>query len=137
MTSTVLWSLGICNAIWPYATVQAAQPQKTGKDRQHPNVVLIVADDLGYGDLGCYGAHTVSTPHVDALSASGLRFTDAHAAAATSTPSRYSLLTGHYNWRRNDTGIATGDAGMVIRPEQHTVADIFREAGYATGAIGK
>ena len=54
MTSTVLWSLGICNAIWPYATVQAAQPQKTGKDRQHPNVVLIVADDLGYGDPVSY-----------------------------------------------------------------------------------
>lgn len=66
-----------------------------------------------------------------------LRFTDAHAVASTSTPSRYSLFTGHYSWRRNDTGIATGDAGMVIRPEQTTIADIFKAAGYSTGAIGK
>ena len=60
-----------------------------------------------------------------------------HMVAATSTPSRYSLFTGHYAWRRNDTGIAAGDAGMVIRPEQPTVADMFRECGYTTGAIGK
>lgn len=66
-----------------------------------------------------------------------VRFTDAHAVAATSTPSRYSLFTGHYAWRRNDTGIAAGNAGMVIRPEQPTVADMFRECGYTTCAIGK
>ena len=78
------------------------------------NVVYILADDLGYGDMSCYGAHRVQTPHVDALASSGIRFTDAHAVASTSTPSRYSLFTGHYAWRRNDTGIARGDAGMVL-----------------------
>lgn len=104
---------------------------------QKPNVIFIVADDLGYGDMSCYGAKKVSTPHVDSLAASGLRFTDAHSVAATSTPSRYSLFTGHYSWRRSDTGIAAGNAGMVIRPEQFTVADMFKSAGYATGAIGK
>lgn len=107
---------------------------ETGK---RPNVIFIVADDLGYGDIGCYGARTVSTPNVDSLAARGLRFTDAHSVAATSTPSRYSLFTGMYSWRRDDTGIAAGDAGMVIRPEQETVADLFKAAGYATGAIGK
>lgn len=104
---------------------------------QKPNVILIVADDLGYGDMSCYGAKSVFTPYVDSLAASGLRFTDAHSVAATSTPSRYSLFTGQYSWRRSDTGIATGDASMVIRPEQQTVADIFKSAGYTTGAIGK
>ncbi|MDR2953907.1 MAG: sulfatase-like hydrolase/transferase [Prevotella sp.] len=104
---------------------------------QKPNVIFIVADDIGYGDLSCYGEKTIHTPNVDKLAAGGLRFTDAHAVAATSTPSRYSLFTGHYNWRRNDTGIAAGNAGMIIRPEQTTVADIFKNAGYATGAIGK
>ncbi|MDO4165463.1 MAG: arylsulfatase [Bacteroides sp.] len=108
----------------------AALPQK-------PNVIFIVADDLGYGDLSCYGTSAVATPHVDSLAAGGIRFTDAHAVAATSTPSRYSLFTGMYSWRRSDTGIADGDAGMIIRPEQTTVADMFKSAGYTTGAIGK
>lgn len=104
---------------------------------QKPNVIFIIADDIGYGDLGCYGAKAISTPCVDSLATSGMRFTDAHSVAATSTPSRYSLFTGHYSWRRNDTGIAAGNAGMIIRPEQFTVADMFKSAGYATGAIGK
>lgn len=102
-----------------------------------PNVIIIYADDIGYGDLSCNGEKTIATPNVDRLAASGVRFTDAHSVAATSTPSRYSLLTGQYAWRRNDTGIATGDAGMVIRPEQRTVADQFREKGYTTGVVGK
>lgn len=104
---------------------------------QKPNVIVIIADDLGYGDLSCYGAKTIRTPNVEKLAKGGVRFTDAHAVAATSTPSRYSFLTGHYAWRRNDTGIARGDAGMVVRPEQYTVADLFKSAGYTTGAIGK
>mgnify|MGYP001233579013 CR=1 FL=1 len=83
-----------------------------------PNVIFIVADDLGYGDISCYGAEAITTPHVDSLAASGLRFTDAHAVAATSTPSRYSLFTGLYSWRRNDTGIAAGNAGMVFVPNR-------------------
>lgn len=103
----------------------------------NPNVIIILADDVGYGDLGFNGEPTIQTPNVDRLADNGIRFTDAHAVAATSTPSRYSLLTGHYAWRRNDTGIATGDAGMVIKPGQTTIADIFREAGYVTGAVGK
>lgn len=102
-----------------------------------PNVILLVADDLGYGDLSCYGATSVSTPHVDRLAASGVRFTDAHAVASTSTPSRYSLLTGEYAWRREGTDVAAGNAGMIVRPEMYTLADMFRDNGYATAAIGK
>lgn len=104
---------------------------------QKPNVIVIMADDIGYGDLSCYGEKTIQTPNVERLAKGGVRFTDAHAVAATSTPSRYSFLTGHYSWRRTDTGIAPGDAGMIIRPEQYTVADLFKDAGYATAAIGK
>lgn len=102
-----------------------------------PNVIIILADDIGYGDLSCNGEPTINTPNVDNLAAQGVRFTDAHAVAATSTPSRYSLLTGNYNWRRNDTGIATGDAGMIIKPEEYTIAQMFQEAGYTTAAVGK
>lgn len=104
---------------------------------ERPNVVMIVADDLGYGDLECYGAKNVETPAVNKLASEGVRFTDTHAVAATSTPSRYSILTGEYAWRRPDTDVAPGDAGMIIRPEQYTMADMFRHAGYKTAAIGK
>jgi len=111
--------------------------KQQNEEKKNPNVIIILADDIGYGDLSCNGEPTIHTPNVDKLANQGVRFTDAHAVAATSTPSRYSLLTGQYAWRRNDTGIATGDAGMVIRPEQTTIADMFREAGYTTGAVGK
>lgn len=111
------------------AATAVAQPR--------PNVIMIVADDLGYGDLSCYGADRVQTPHVDALAASGTRFTQAHAVASTSTPSRYALLTGEYPCRRPDTDIAPGNAGIIIRPEQYTLADVFHTAGYETAAIGK
>lgn len=103
-----------------------------------PNVILLVADDLGYGDLGCYGAKNVETPNVDALAQSGIRFTNCHAVAATSTPSRYSLLTGEYAWRRrNETSVAAGDAASIIHADQYTMADMFHDAGYTTAAIGK
>lgn len=122
-------------------TVQAAvaKPSKkpNANNREKPNVVIILADDLGYGDLECYGATRVRTPNVNRLAAEGIRFTDAHAAAATSTPSRYSLLTGEYAWRKPNTDVAAGNAGMIIRPEQYTMADMFKNSGYATCAIGK
>lgn len=104
---------------------------------QRPNVLLIYADDLGYGDLECYGAKNVKTPNVNRLANEGIRFTNAHAVASTSTPSRYSLLTGEYAWRRPDTDVAVGNAGMIIRPEQFTMADVFKSAGYNTAAFGK
>ncbi|MDE6634908.1 MAG: sulfatase-like hydrolase/transferase, partial [Bacteroidaceae bacterium] len=105
--------------------------------QERPNVIFLVADDLGYGDLKCYGAKNVETPNSDRLAAEGLRFSQCHAAAATSTPSRYSLLTGEYAWRKPGTGVLPGNAGMIIGAEQYTVADLFHDAGYATAAIGK
>lgn len=115
----------------------AAQDQAQQKQNVRPNVLVILADDLGYGDLSCYGAKNVTTPNTDALASRGIRFTNCHASAATSTPSRYAMLTGEYGWRRNDTDIAPGNAGMIVRPEQFTMADVFKSAGYRTGAIGK
>lgn len=114
-----------------------ALPTLSQAQNQKPNVIVILADDLGYGDLSCYGARNVQTPNVDALARNGIRFTNCHAAAATSTPSRYGMLTGHYAWRRNDTDVAAGNAGMIIRPHQFTLADLFHTQGYTTAAIGK
>lgn len=129
---SLLASLAACNS----ATAETVQKNST-QDPQKPNVIVILADDLGYGDLKCYGAKNIETPHVDKLASEGIRFTNAHTVAATSTPSRYSLLTGEYAWRRPDTDIAAGDVKMIIRPEQYTMADMFKSAGYATAAIGK
>lgn len=102
-----------------------------------PNIILLVADDLGYGDLSCYGATRVATPAVDSLARLGVRLTNMHACASTSTPSRYGMLTGEYPFRRRGTDVAAGNAGMIIRPDQTTVADLLHRAGYATAAIGK
>ena len=129
---SLLASLAACNS----ATAETVQKNSTQALQKH-NVIVILADDLGYGDLKCYGAKNVETPHVDKLASEGIRFTNAHTVAATSTPSRYSLLTGEYAWRRPDTDIAAGDVKMIIRPEQYTMADMFKSAGYATAAIGK
>lgn len=115
----------------------SAMAKKAKVDKEHPNVIIILADDLGYGDLGCYGAKNVQTPNVDKLANQGIRFTDAHAIASTSTPSRYSLLTGEYAWRKPGTDVAPGDAGMIIQPSQYTMADMFKSVGYSTCAIGK
>lgn len=102
-----------------------------------PNILFIYADDIGYGDLSCYGTAAVKTPNVEALASEGIRFTNAHCGAATSTPSRYAMLTGEYAWRHKGTGIAAGDAAMVIKPERYTLADMFKDAGYQTAVVGK
>ncbi len=112
-------------------------PALAAAQQQKPNIIFLVADDLGYGDLSCYGAERVSTPAVDSLAQNGLRLTNMHACASTSTPSRYGLLTGEYPFRRVGTDVAAGNAGMIIHPEQTTVASLMRKAGYATAAIGK
>lgn len=111
--------------------------QQNPSEGQKPNVIFIYADDLGYGDLECYGATRVQTPHVNRLADEGIRFTNAHATASTSTPSRYAMLTGEYAWRRPGTDIAAGNAGMIIRPERFTMADMFKSVGYTTAALGK
>ena len=106
-----------------------------------PNVVLIFADDVGYGDLGCYGATRLKTPNIDKLAREGKRFTDAHSASAVCTPSRYALLTGEYPVRANGGkgvwGPAPITSGLIIDTEKLTIADVFKNKGYATAVLGK
>ncbi|TWU54321.1 Arylsulfatase [Rubripirellula tenax] len=102
-----------------------------------PNVVLIFADDLGYGDLGCYGATKLQTPNIDQLAAEGRRFTDAHSASAVCTPSRYGLLTGEYPVRKNIWGPAPITSPLLVDAEKLTIADVFKNSGYSTAAFGK
>jgi len=105
-------------------------------ERQQPNVVVIYADDLGYGDVSCYGAELVQTPNIDKLATEGLRFTDGHCSAATCTPSRYSMLTGIHGFR-DGVRILPPNAPLSISTEILTLPKLFKKAGYATGVVGK
>lgn len=107
------------------------------QDSQKPNIVLIYTDDLGYGDISAYGATKIKTPNIDKLAGQGLSFTNAHASSSTCTPSRFSILTGKYAWRKQGTNIAPGDAALIIPTDVTTMPGMLQKAGYKTGAIGK
>jgi len=102
-----------------------------------PNIVLINADDLGYGDVGCYGATLLQTPNIDRIAKEGRRFTDAHASAAVCSPSRFGLLTGQYPIRKNFWGPTPFTQELTIDTEQPTIASVLKSAGYSTAVIGK
>jgi arylsulfatase A-like enzyme len=112
----------------------ASKPQaRAAADSKRPNILFILADDLGYGDLGCYGQKQIQTPRVDRLASQGMRFTQCYAGSTVCAPSRCCLMTGRH------TGHATirGNAMVALRPEDKTVAEILKAAGYRTGLIGK
>ena len=112
-------------------------PSRAAEANRTPNIVLIYADDLGYGDVGAYGATHLSTPNMDRVAKEGLRFTSGYAAAATCTPSRYAMLTGEYAWRQKGTGVLPGNASLIIEPGRTTLPSILQKAGYRTGVVGK
>lgn len=107
--------------------------------RDQPNIIVIFADDMGYGDVGAYNPRSkIPTPHMDTLAASGLRFTDAHTSSSVCTPSRYSLLTGRYSWRsRLESGVLDGLSPPLIEADRPTLASYLQGAGYETAIIGK
>jgi arylsulfatase A-like enzyme len=120
------------------AMVLIAVPgRETAGAQAPPNIVLIYADDIGYGDLSCYGARTVKTPNTDLLAREGVRFRSGYSTSATCTPSRYSLMTGEYAFRKKGTDVLPGDAALVIEPGRTTLASVLKRAGYNTGVIGK
>lgn len=106
-------------------------------ETQKPNVIVIMADDLGYGDLSCYGATDFETPNIDQLAAEGVRFTSGYCSASTCTPTRYSFLTGTYAFREKGTGIAPPSSPALIQAGTPTVASMLQEVGYKTAVIGK
>ncbi|MEM9281180.1 MAG: arylsulfatase [Verrucomicrobiota bacterium] len=104
---------------------------------EQPNMIVIMADDVGYGDLSCYGADDFETPYLDQLAEEGIRFTSGYCSASTCTPTRYSLLTGTYAFRQEGTGIAPPSSPLVIPEDTTTIADVLSSAGYKTAVIGK
>jgi arylsulfatase A-like enzyme len=118
-------------------TVSLKSSGQTNNKSVKPNIVFIYLDDLGYGDLSCYGATAIKTPNIDALANGGVRFTDGYATSATCTPSRYGLLTGVYPWRNKDAKILPGSAPLLIGKDQLTIPKMLKEKGYQTAVVGK
>ncbi|MCG8390937.1 MAG: arylsulfatase [Cytophagales bacterium] len=114
----------------------ASENSKNSDSAKKPNVVIIYVDDLGYADVGAYGALGVPTPNVDRLAQNGIKFTDGHCSAATCTPSRYSLLTGSYAFR-NKAQVLPGNAPLIITEDTRTLGNLFQDAGYKTAVVGK
>jgi arylsulfatase A-like enzyme len=136
MNQSLRFCLSCCAVLWWHAPL-LAQPNRPASALS-PNIVIIYADDLGYGDVSTYfPKNRLKTPEMDNLSRQGLRFTRAYCTGATCTPSRYSLLTGTYPWRKTGTGVLPGDASAIIRSGQPTLASVCQSAGYVTGAVGK
>lgn len=131
-------SLNLCFAALLLALTahSSAEPEKL---RSKPNIIIILADDLGAGDLSCAGATKIKTPNIDRLAAEGVRFTQGYAPSATCTPSRFSLLTGEYAWRQSakKNTILDGDAPLCIEAGRLTLSAMLRQAGYQTGIVGK
>jgi arylsulfatase A-like enzyme len=121
------------------ALVLAAAVPVGAADARPPNVVLILADDLGYGDLGCYNPESrIPTPNLDRLAAQGMRFTDAHTPSAVCTPTRYGVLTGRYCWRTPlKSGVLNGYSPLLLEPGRLTLAALFKQHGYRTACVGK
>ena len=118
-------------------TISYKSSSQTNNKTVKPNIVFIYLDDLGYGDLSCYGATEIKTPNIDALANGGVRFTNGYATSATCTPSRYGLLTGVYPWRNKDAKILPGSAPLLIGKEQLTIPKMLKEKGYQTAVVGK
>lgn len=127
----LLFLVLIANAI----VVFAQKPVKTTTGK--PNVICIYADDLGYGDLSCYGATNIRTPNLDKLAAEGIRFTNGHSTSATCTPSRFAFMTGQYPWRTEGVAILPGDAALIVPTNKTTLPKLFKQAGYQTAIVGK
>ncbi len=110
-----------------------------GKSKEKPNIIFIMTDDLGYGDLSCYNSESViRTPNIDSMAKEGIRFTDAHSPSSVCTPTRYSVLTGRYTWRsRLKEGVFGGYNKPLIEEDRPTVASFLKEHGYSTACIGK
>jgi len=135
-TTDCLLVLAIC-----FFPARAAQCAEKAKQRSWPNIVLLIADDLGYGELGCQGNRQIPTPHIDSLARQGIRFTDGYVTAPYCSASRAGLMTGRYptrfGYEFNPVGHYNEHPDAGLPDDERTLADLLHDAGYATALIGK
>ncbi len=133
------WAMSILAAVLAIAASGVCQAQSAVTPPARPNIVFILCDDLGYGDVRSNNPDgKIPTPNIDRLAGAGMRFTDAHGTSAVCTPTRYSVLTGRYNWRsRLQSGVLGGTSPRLIEPGRLTVAEMLHRQGYHTACIGK
>ena len=134
----ILLMLCLCTLVM-FGCSRNIRTEQTADSHSKPNIVLIITDDLGWGDVGCYGATAIQTPNIDRLAGEGLLFTNGYAPSSTCTPTRYAIMTGEYGWRQSvrKTGILDGDAPLAIEPGSFTLPAMLKQAGYKTALIGK
>jgi len=131
---------GVIAAVLPNDGCSMANPGGSSRGTDRPNIILIMADDLGYGDISCYGSTKISTPNIDALARGGMKFTDYHSNCPVCSPTRAALLTGRYQQRAGIEGVIyangpTRQTGLAL--EETTFAEVLKKRGYATGIFGK
>ncbi|RUA12906.1 MAG: arylsulfatase, partial [Flavobacteriia bacterium] len=114
-----------------------SEKAKKSQSQVKPNIIIIYADDLGYGDVSAYGDGLLKTPNIDKLAKGGIKFTKGYASSSTCTPSRYALLTGTYPWRNKQAHILPGSAPLIIDTAQLTIPRMLKKQGYFTGVVGK
>ena len=131
----LLPTLFLLASLFSCTTETTSQEEKSPK----PNIVYILADDLGYGDVSAYNPESkIKTPNIDHIAATGMRFTDAHSPSSVCTPTRYGILTGRYCWRsRLPRGVLRGYGRALLEENRKTVAALLQEQGYTTGVVGK
>lgn len=134
-----LIKLGIvCSMISACQRTNKNDKNESADSGEKPNIIFIMADDIGYNDLSCYGQKSFATPSTDRLAQEGIRFTDAHAPSAVSSPTRYSVLTGTDPFRRYHTShVLFNGEPLMIGKQESTVASLLQQGGYSTGVIGK
>ena len=141
MSNSVLTnSMRLLSICLTFGIVAAAIQAASAAPAEQPNIVYILTDDLGYGDVHALNPERgkIPTPNLDQLRADGMMFSDCHASSALCTPSRYSILTGRYNWRtRLQFGVLNGDSKPLIKAGRLTVAEFLKQHGYVTAAMGK
>ena len=111
--------------------------QEKNETSKLPNVIFIYTDDLGYGDLGCFGADSIATPYLDKMAANGMKFTNFYTTSPICSPSRTSLLTGRYQVRSGVTRVFFPNSLQGLDPSEYTMAEMFKSKGYHTALIGK
>ncbi|MDY7394298.1 arylsulfatase [Aureibaculum sp. 2210JD6-5] len=120
-----------------FLSIISCKEKEVKEEKQQPNIIVIYADDLGFGDVSAYGSTVLQTPNIDRIANEGIKFMNGYAASPTCTPSRYALLSGNYPFKKGNARVLPGNAPLIFDTSKQTLPSMLREAGYTTGVVGK